>query len=183
MEIYPLLNSGFSKSRLYTFCIIIVLHSLVFYSCKNSSEVKVSEQTNFSVKTECRFLNTDSVGKPVIIPAGKPEIVNVKKSKELLVNSIIKKALSPGDDFIIKPKVIIPGTNGLKLPAKIEVTENPLLCKAPDVVVAKDAYVKDINPYNFSSFSKLQGLRHDQIRSMIQVNLGNLWLGTDDGFT
>lgn len=183
MEIYPLLNSGFSKSRLYTFCIIIVLHSLVFYSCKNSSEVKVSEQTNFSVKTEGRFLNTDSVGKPVIIPAGKPVIVNVKKSKELLVNSIIKKALSPGDDFIIKPKVITPGTNGLKLPAKIEVTENPLLCKAPDVVVAKDAYVKDINPYNFSSFSKLQGLRHDQIRSMTQDNLGNLWLGTDDGLT
>jgi ligand-binding sensor domain-containing protein/serine phosphatase RsbU (regulator of sigma subunit) len=53
--------------------------------------------------------------------------------------------------------------------------------KEPVIVKVKDPYIKDNNPNSFSSFSKLQGLKHDIIRCHLQDSKGNLWLATYGG--
>ena len=123
----------------------------------------------------------DSISEPEIIPAGKPIRVKVGKISEFSGNSNIHLAVKPKDVKTLKPIICTMGEKGFVLPKSVKAIENPFFCKAPEVVLVKDAYIKDINPQNFSSFSKLQGLRSDQIRSMIQDKMGNIWLGTDDG--
>jgi len=125
----------------------------------------------------------DSLSEPDVIPAGKPTIVKVGKLKEAQGVTNVRLAVEPKDIRTLKPAIAIMGENGYELPISVEAIQNPVFCKAPHVVLAKDAYIKDINPQNFSSFSKLQGLRSDQVRSMIQDRMDNLWLATDDGVT
>ncbi len=182
MEIYSLQNSGLSKSRLFTLFLSILF---LTWGCSrdNKSELFNINQIKKSVVTEGIFINSETLKKPVEIEAGTPFSVKAGSPTETYLNSITKNALPPGRGIVIKPKLIVPGSGEFQKPEVVKTVENPVFCNAPEVVAVKDAYVKDINPYNFSSFSKLQGLRHDQIRSMIQDNLGNLWLGTDDGLT
>ncbi|OFY44257.1 MAG: hypothetical protein A2X18_01200 [Bacteroidetes bacterium GWF2_40_14] len=125
----------------------------------------------------------DSLFKPVVILAGKPEIVKVGKLAETPENSNIHLSIEPKDIRSLTPVICTMGKDGFMLPVSINAVENPFFCKAPEVVLVKDAYIKDVNPQNFSSFSKLQGLRHDQVRAIAQDKMGNLWLGTDDGLT
>lgn len=125
----------------------------------------------------------DSLSKPEVVPAGKPTIVKVGKTEEFPGSSNIRLAIEPKDKRALKPAIIIMGENGFELPKSVEAIQNPIFCKAPEVVLVKDAYIRDVNPQNFSSFSKLQGLRSDQVRCMTQDKMGNIWLGTDDGAT
>ena len=125
----------------------------------------------------------DKVEAPVIVPAGKPYTVEVKAKNKITRDLNIQLA---GSAKVIKmkaPEVKTPGKDGLRLPEIFMVNESGSLCKAPEIIQAKDAHSNENNPQNFSSYSKLQGLRHDQIRSMAQDKAGNIWLGTDDGLT
>ena len=128
-------------------------------------------------------LPADSLTAPVVIPAGEPEVVKVGKLSEAPENSNIHSLIGPKDIKSLTPVVCTMGKDGFLLPVPVKAVENPFFCKAPDVVPVKDAYIKDVNPQNFSSFSKLQGLRHDQVRALTQDRMGNLWMGTDDGLT
>lgn len=69
----------------------------------------------------------------------------------------------------------------MSTPVEVKAIVGPVICKVPEVVLVKDAFSRFVNPGNFSSYSKLQGLRHDQVRGLIQDRTGNLWLATDDG--
>jgi len=125
----------------------------------------------------------DSLTEPVVIQAGEPAIVKVGKLTETPANLNIKLAKEPRVLKVLNPVINIMGKNGIELPYTVQTIEKPFFCKAPEVVLVKDAYIKDVNPQNFSSFSKLQGLRSEQVRSLIQDRMGNIWLGTDDGAT
>jgi len=126
---------------------------------------------------------SDSLSEPVVIQAGKPEIVKVGKISEVSENSNIRLASEPKVVIPLPPVICTMGKEGFLVPVPVKAVENPFFCKAPEVVLVKDAYIKDVNPQNFISFSKLQGLRHDQVRALTQDKMGNLWLGTDDGLT
>jgi signal transduction histidine kinase/ligand-binding sensor domain-containing protein len=126
---------------------------------------------------------SDSLTEPTVITAGEPEIVKVGKLSEVSENSNSLLAKEPKDEMPLSPVICIMGKDGFLVPVPVKAIENPFFCRAPEVVLVKDAYIKDVNPQNFSSFSKLQGLRHDQVRALTQDKMGNLWLGTDDGLT
>ncbi len=128
-------------------------------------------------------LPQDSLAKPVVIQAGKPEIVRVGKLVDTPENSNIRSAIEPKNVKSLTPVICTMGKDSFLFPVPVIAVEHPFFCKAPEVVLVKDAYIKDVNPQNFSSFSKLQGLRHDQVRALAQDKIGNLWLGTDDGLT
>ncbi len=51
----------------------------------------------------------------------------------------------------------------------------------PEVVLVKDATIKDDDPANFSSYKILQGLKQPLVRSIMQDKGGNIWLGTYSG--
>jgi len=77
--------------------------------------------------------------------------------------------------------VCIPGQDTFSLPKTVPAVDRPFAAGIPEVVIAKDAFIKDQNPANFSSFSKLQGLKHGHIRCMLQDKSGNIWFGTAGG--
>jgi two-component system sensor histidine kinase ChiS len=128
-------------------------------------------------------LQKNSLPGPVVVPAGTPSRVKIGVKKEAPGTSNILTAGIPVNLNMSAPDIFTPGENGIALPKIVKAIENPFLCKSPEVVLVTKAYSRDINPANFSSYSKLQGLRADQVRSMIQDRLGNIWLGTDDGAT
>lgn len=135
------------------------------------------------VKVSGHKISADSILLPAPLPAGDPIIVTVGILKESVPETNIKLAGLPETLIVTEPVKKTIGINSPDAPVITTVKEVPVFCKAPEMVLAKDAYIKDINPHNFSSYSKLQGLRHDQVRALIEDNLGNLWLGTDDGLT
>ncbi|HAM10545.1 MAG: hypothetical protein A2X05_08955 [Bacteroidetes bacterium GWE2_41_25] len=120
---------------------------------------------------------------PLKIVAGKPYTTRVNTKNEIK-GDINIEPVGPPQILRMKPPVVkTPGKDGIKLPEIIKVNEICVLSRAPEIVQAKTAHSKEINPMNFSSLSKIQGLRHDQIRNMAQDKAGNIWLGTDDGLT
>ena len=128
-------------------------------------------------------ISEDSLTKPAVIsidetrlrkiPAGNPKIINS--------NSNIFPAGSPEKVDAGKPRICIPGQDTFAIPKTIPVKGRRLASGIPEISPAKDAYIKDLNPQNFSTFGKLQGLKHKTIRCMLQDRSGNLWFGTDGG--
>ncbi|MBI4646501.1 MAG: hypothetical protein HY738_07885 [Bacteroidia bacterium] len=108
--------------------------------------------------------NIHPAGEPKIIPAGNPDIINVSPR-----NFGAKHFINPATGDTLQPPKTVPAI------------DSPFTAGIPEVVIAKDAYIRDDNPENFSSFSKLQGLKHDVIRCMLQDKSGNLWFGTSGG--
>ncbi|MBU0763724.1 MAG: hypothetical protein KJ607_02695, partial [Bacteroidetes bacterium] len=119
------------------------------------------------------------------IPAGKPNIIRVVQTHG---------RVSQPDDTLNRIYSFTPALSEVEVnPATgdtlhaleaipINFDSVPVITAGiPEVTIAKDPYIRDQNPQNFSSFSKLQGLKHDVIRCMLQDRTGNLWFGTSGG--
>jgi two-component system sensor histidine kinase ChiS len=109
------------------------------------------------------------------IPVGKPKIVTTN----LNVHKAVQGKVVMVDET--KLRKITPGTDTFSLPKKVIAIDSPFTAGIPEIVIAKDMANKDQNPANFSSFGKLQGLKHGSIRCMLQDKSGNLWFGTYGG--
>ena len=118
---------------------------------------------------------------PKVILAGKPKVVRAGKPKVILTNTNVHPAGIPKVVMAGVPKVCSPGQDGFSIPKVVPVIDSPLLAGIPEVVIAKEAYSKDQNPQNFSSFGKLQGLKHGHITCLSEDKSGNLWIGTNGG--
>ncbi len=162
--------------------IILLISGIFLFSC---SEKKEQERPNtFApkvVETKGYVVPKDSITEPKVILAGKPTIVKAGNPKVVPTNTNIVLAGKPQIFLEGKARVITPGQDTFLLPKTVPVIDSPFVAGIPEVVIAKDAYVKDQNPEGFSSFSKLQGLKHDVIRCMLQDKSGNLWFGTNGG--
>ena len=133
------------------------------------------------IETKGYVVPKDSVTEPKVIPCGKPTIVKAGNPKVVPTNTNIHIAINTNIHLAGIPRVITPGQDTFLLPKTIPAIDSPFVAGIPEVVIAKDAYVKDQNPEGFSSFSKLQGLKHDATRCMLQDKSGNLWFGTVGG--
>lgn len=157
---------------------------VLIWSCSPEKVNIEQEKTGvFIVPAKGYVVHDDLAEPPLKILAGKPYTVEVNAKNKIKGEFNMQPVGLPKVMKMKSPVVKTPGKDGISLPEIIKANEISSLCRAPEVVQAKDAHSKAINPQNFSSFSKLQGLRHDQIRSMAQDNAGNIWLGTDDGLT
>jgi len=123
----------------------------------------------------------DSMIAPVKIPAGEPQVIEVGNPKVVKSHSNVYVAGSPKIVAAGTPKVAIPGSNGLSLPQTVPAIFSSGVPAIPNVSPAKEAYSKDQNPHNFSTFSKLQGLKSNLILSLLEDNQGNIWFGTNYG--
>lgn len=166
------------KKIIYT----LVIFSLI--SCSGEKEKQSAEiSDSLVIKAEGDIVPADSIMPPVITPAGKPTVTSVGRINGATnfqsVHSVFIPRVIEMKDPIIK-KV---GLNGVRTPQSIPAKGVKRVCELPEKVLVKEPYFKDINPSNFFYFGKQQGLRHDQIRCMIQDKMGNIWLGTDNGLT
>jgi hypothetical protein len=182
------LTKSWNKKYLYYFA-FIMYRILKYYiplffviSCTQQQEQK--PQNSFAPKVVEAYgyvVPKDSVQEPKTIPAGKPTIIPVGKPKVIPTNTNIHIAGKPKIILAGTPRVCTPGLDTFLLPKTVPAIDSPFTAGIPEVVIAKDAYIKDQNPQNFKSYRKLQGLKHDVIRCMLQDQSGNLWFGTDGG--
>jgi ligand-binding sensor domain-containing protein/serine phosphatase RsbU (regulator of sigma subunit) len=162
--------------------IILLFCCILLFSCSQQKEQ--DSPNSFSpkvIETKGYVVPQDSISEPQIYSVGKPIIVKAVNPKVVLTNTNIVVAGKPKIVSTRKPRVIILGQDTFLLPKTIPAISNPFLAGIPEVIVAKDAYVKDQNPQNFSSFRKLQGLKHDFICCVVEDKMGNLWIGSYGG--
>lgn len=125
--------------------------------------------------------------KPTIIPVGEPLVTKTGAPDLSPVNANVSNApLLPVFDVQTTVNLSAVAMNPDKMeraqPAKsYRVKDSAFVAGHPEMVVVKDAYTKDVNPANFSSFNKLQGLKHGNVNCIVEDKHGNLWFGTDGG--
>ena len=163
--------------KLFFTSIIIFL----FFSCtqkEDHSRSKINVPKIVEVKGY--IVPKDSIVPPKVITLGSPKIIKAGPPKIILSNANMHIAEKPKVVLAGIPKLLLAET-GATLPKTIVVIDSPFVAGIPEVVITKDASTKDQNPQNFSSFGKLQGLKHGNINCMLQDKIGNLWLGTAGG--
>jgi ligand-binding sensor domain-containing protein/signal transduction histidine kinase len=156
----------------------------MLFSC-NLREEKTTTRTFGPKVVEARgyVLPADSLAVPKVIPINESKLkkVPVWKSKVVPANTNVHLAGTPKVVKVGTPRICTPGQDTFLLPKTVPAIDSPFVAGIPKVVLAKDPAVKDRNPQNFSSFGKLQGLKSERIRSIIEDRAGNLWFGADDG--
>ena len=162
-------------------CLLIIL---VVFSCKQKQEQ--TPQNTFApkiIEAHGYVVPKDSMAEPKVILVDESKLKKIKVGKPKVIPTNTNIHIVGKSKIVIagKPKIVIPGKDTLLMPKVVSAIDSPFVAGIPEVVIAKDAYIKDKNPQNFSSYSKLQGLKHDIIRCIIQDKIGNLWFGTDGG--
>ncbi|MCD6019692.1 MAG: adenylate/guanylate cyclase [Bacteroidetes bacterium] len=159
---------------------------LVCCSCNNNAGHAKDDKslTDFNGKQAIGYrVPKDSLIEPVIILIDETKLkkVPVGHSSIILANENIHPVNEPHVIAAGKPAVLIPGKDTLSLPKMVAVVGSIVVAGTPETIPVKDAAIKDVNPQGFSSFGKLQGLKHGNVNSMLQDSLGNLWFGTNGG--
>lgn len=154
-----------------------------FIACKEEN-TEVNKLTQPESRTlSGKVVSKGDIADPVIIKATHPVVTTSKTGSKTVAHNNVTNASSPKKLSIVNSNIKTPGENGVNEPVVIPAGKRIVTAYPPARLEAKDAYIRDKNPDNFSSIGKLQGLRHDQIRAMAEDKTGNLWLGTDDGLT
>ncbi|MEI8204188.1 MAG: two-component regulator propeller domain-containing protein, partial [Bacteroidota bacterium] len=156
----------------------------LFFSCKQQEEKKnLSSHSPLVEDTNGDIVHTDLMGKSnvVFFDSSKIKKIAVTIPGILPLNNNIYPV---GKPTIIKagnPKITFPGQNPYEKPNFIAAHDSSYIAGTPYVVEAKAPNTKDQNSQNFSSYSKLQGLKQQNIYCMLEDKLGNLWFGTNGG--
>lgn len=164
--------------------IVAIISGIIFllFSCTQQEDHHRSNiNAPKNVEAKGYSVPLDSINIPAIITVGAPKVIQAGTPQIILTNTNVHVA---GDPVVIlagSPKVRTPGSGIFLLPKMIPVVDSHFVAGIPEVVITKDASTKDQNPQNFSSFGKLQGLKHGNVNCMLQDKFGNLWLGTAGG--
>ena len=113
------------------------------------------------------------------VPA--PLVLKARKPKSVAISSNILPNKKPQKIIAGKPIKSTPGVDSFLLPKIVPAIHNPIKSGIPKMVVAREPYLRDKNPYNFRSYGKLQGLLHEIVQCMLLDKFGNLWFGTNGG--
>jgi two-component system, sensor histidine kinase ChiS len=60
----------------------------------------------------------------------------------------------------------------------IPAIDSIVLAGLPELYKVPPTYTKSYNPYSFKFYTRLQGIQHDEINTIIQDSSGNMWMGT-----
>ncbi len=73
------------------------------------------------------------------------------------------------------------GKNGFQKPIIVRANLRSVVSGVPEVYNSRDMYTKEHNRHNFSSFGRLQGLKHFAVQCMGEDVSGGLWFGNMSG--
>ncbi len=161
--------------------ILSIAALLIIFSCNSNQERRPSSFRPKVVKAQGYVVPKDSMAEPKVIPVGKPRVVRAGKPKVVVTNTNVHPAGIPRVVIAGTPRVCTPGQDSFSLPKRVPAIDSPFMAGIPEVVIAKEAYTKEQNPQNFSSFGKLQGLKSNYIICLLEDKSGNLWIGTNGG--
>jgi len=169
------------EPRTFYFSLLIITIS----SCTTKQERSTTLFTPVIVNAGSYQLPKDSLQSPEIIPLDDPAILIAGLPKTTLTNLNVHPVpeSSPSSNSLTKeaPVRCIPGKNPFKDPVVFTVTKKCIPAGVPEMIFAKDAAAKDINPSNFAFYKVLQGLKQSAVRCTYQDRAGNIWLGTYSG--
>ena len=163
---------------------VLLIIGLFFFSCTQHKEQEGPNTFAPKVIASIGYVvPKDSMAEPkvILVDESKLKKVKVGTPKVVPTNINVHPVGKPKIVLAGTPRVCIPGQDTFSLPKTVPAVDRPFAAGIPEVVIAKDAFIKDQNPANFSSFSKLQGLKHGEIRCMSQDKSGNIWFGTAGG--
>jgi ligand-binding sensor domain-containing protein/serine phosphatase RsbU (regulator of sigma subunit) len=165
------------KLEHFIFCVTLVLLT----SCNWQDNKQKSKVGPNVIEAKGYTVPKDSVTEPEAITAGIPIKVKAGVPKVTPTNLNVRIAGTPKIIAAGLPKINIPGTDTFLLPKTVITKGISKPAGIPEVVKAKDAATKDVNPSNFSFYKTLQGLKHNTVRCMLEDKSGNLWFGTQGG--
>lgn len=180
LNLYVMRNDMNTLNKLSFAAVFALIFALTLSCSRSRHNIEFSQEPHIFY-TEGMTLPDSAVSPPMITPAGEPQITVVKRKKEITYESNVTAAGAAELLGDLKADVKTPGTGGLSLPKVKKASSYSIFSKSPDKTDAKDPFIRENNPFSFSSYGLLQGLRSNQLRSMIEDSLGNLWLGSDDG--
>ncbi len=163
---------------------MIILWGIWGCSMENNSEVS-SEHHLTRVKAQAYRVPIDSVLPPTriqikvqSIPKGKVAIPRHVLSKFNVLPAQNPQRIAINTAALVKNE---PGKGAFSKPGFFPAQKLHIAVGIPEVVQAKDPSNKDQNPFSFSAFGKLQGLKHNVISCIIQDSKENLWFGSMGG--
>lgn len=170
----------------FLFIVFVSIFSLLFFnSCSYRKTVDSKSNIEKPLIIDVSAYKKDLLdySAPTLVASGNPIITKCSNLEWVKGNSHVRTFSEPTLLKIIEPTPLEIGKNGLINPTITPIITNSKVCSAPEMVLVKDAYIKDQSPYNFVHYGVLQGLLNNQVRSMAQDNYGNMWFGSDDGLT
>jgi ligand-binding sensor domain-containing protein/two-component sensor histidine kinase len=178
---YEIKKPSFFSNGRRKYLFIVVLFTMLF-SCKKPGKLNdYHPGLTDSVKARGHIIAKSERFPPWVVPvsevkkrpAGKPKVTHISSQERL--------AGIPEITLAGSPRICTPGKEIYELPGMTPARGIFAAAGPPEIVLVKDASIKDIDPESFSSFKILQGLKHNIIRCMIQDKAGNLWFGTYGG--
>jgi ligand-binding sensor domain-containing protein len=164
---------------------LLIVAALFLAGCTEQEQVRTNSSAPVVINTTGYQVPADSLAPPVVISVDESKLKKVTAGKPVVVPTglnispaIVGKSVEVNHNLLT---VITPGTDTFPLPRSVVAIDSPFVAGIPVPVIAKDAYIKEQNPQNFSSFSKLQGLTHGNIPAMLEDKFGNIWLATYGG--
>ena len=164
--------------------VLVVVFLFLLVACeKNTNTSTGNFRTIHPLPIKGYELSQDSFAIP------KGVLLDESKLKQTLLPNLNLVPTNLNVHAVGNPKIVpvtfqklnTPGKDTFKLPLIVKAVCNQVLAAVSEAITAKDAYTKDQNPQNFSSFSKLQGLTHTNITFLCEDSFGNLWLATGGG--
>lgn len=133
------------------------------------------------VKANGYVVPKDSFSPPKILPREAPITVPAIKNTMVAKSANIYQIDSTRARTTIIPSIATPGKNGIFLPKVVPANGKVVIAGLPQVVPATEVKSLDPNPYNFSSFNKLQGMADSNVQYIFEDVYGNLWFSTANG--
>jgi len=159
-----------------------ILVALLLCSCARQQKPDKTIAFNpLTIEANGYIVPDDSMANPPKILAGKPTIIPAGKPTVVYTNTNERPAIKPAIILAGTPRSITPGQDSFLIPQAVPAISNPTLAGIPEVEIVKDAYIKDQNAQNFSTFGKHQGLKYSSINCQLQDQSGNLWFCTYGG--
>ncbi len=157
---------------------------LLVLSCTRQQDQKgTASFAPLVVEAKGYVVPNDSMAEPKVIPVDESKLKKIPVGKLTSVPSNTNIHLAGISKIVLagRPKVNTPGQDSFSLPKTVPALDSPFFAAMPEIVIAKDAHIKDQNPQNFSLLSKLQGLINDFVTCLMEDRNGNLWIGTSVG--
>lgn len=164
--------------------LITALFALLLVACgPKPDENSVQRIQPKVIEAKGYVVPKDSMAPPVVvqvdeskltkIPAGEPKVVPIDTNVHLAGEP---KVLEVG-----APRICIPGQDTFAMPVPVPAIDSTYAVGIPEVVIAKDADIIEINSVSFSALTSKQGLLKGEIKCLAQDKKGNLWYGTEMG--
>jgi two-component system, sensor histidine kinase ChiS len=163
--------------------LLIFINLLFLLSCirDNGDKTHVLTSTPREVEAVEFVISPDKISPPLAIPLKGSKVINALPPVVTPTNVNVRAGIVPKKIKSGTPIVKIPGKDGVLYPDTFAVEKRYHKANIPDLIRAKDPYFPGINPHSFTFLTRLQGVQHDDISSITQDAIGNIWMGTYGG--